>query len=135
MPSTLDPGQAVFLAQKACPACVHSFTLAKHHRKALCNLIVQTFKKLHVAPQGIMASLKEDDEMVQEAALNELTELMSMSSEESLTVLPLEQLVPQLVRLHPCTLLAVTHLCASTATVADAWFLSDLRRHSDAYPP
>ena len=45
-----------------------------------------------------MASLKEDDEMVQEAALNELTELMSMSSEESLTVLPLEQLVPQLVR-------------------------------------
>lgn len=49
-----------------------------------------------------MASLKEGDEMVQEAALNELTELMSMSSEESLTVLPLEQLVPQLVRLH-CT--------------------------------
>ena len=47
--------------------------------------------------QGIMASLKEEDEMVQEAALNELTELMSMSSEESLTVLPLEQLVPQLV--------------------------------------
>ncbi len=52
--------------------------------------------------QGIMASLKEDDEMVQEAALNELTELMSMSSEEALTVLPLEQLVPQLVRQHPC---------------------------------
>ena len=47
--------------------------------------------------QGIMASLKEDDEMVQEAALNELTELMSMSSEEALSVLPLEQLVPQLV--------------------------------------
>ncbi|KAL3152604.1 hypothetical protein ABBQ32_001622 [Trebouxia sp. C0010 RCD-2024] len=46
-----------------------------------------------------MASLKEDDEMVQEAALNELTELMSMSSEESLTVLPLEQLVPQLISL------------------------------------
>lgn len=44
-----------------------------------------------------MASLKEEDEMVQEAALNELTELMSMSSEEALTVLPLEQLVPQLV--------------------------------------
>ena len=44
-----------------------------------------------------MSSLKEEDEMVQEAALNELTELMSMSSEESLTVLPLEQLVPQLV--------------------------------------
>ena len=52
--------------------------------------------------QGIMASLKEDDEMVQEAALNELTELMSMSSEEALTVLPLEQLVPQLVRQPPC---------------------------------
>lgn len=65
-----------------------------------------------------MTSLKEDDEMVQEAALNELTELMSMSSEESLTVLPLEQLVPQLVRLHQCTLLPVTHLCARTATVA-----------------
>ena len=44
-----------------------------------------------------MASLKEDDEIVQEAALNELTELMSMSSEEALSVLPLEQLVPQLV--------------------------------------
>ena len=44
-----------------------------------------------------MASLKEEDEMVQEAALNELTELMSMSSEEALSVLPLEQLVPQLV--------------------------------------
>ncbi len=52
--------------------------------------------------QGIMASLKEDDEMVQEAALNELTELMSMSSEEALTVLPLEQLVPQLVCQPPC---------------------------------
>ncbi|KAL0023887.1 hypothetical protein WJX79_004926 [Trebouxia sp. C0005] len=49
--------------------------------------------------KGIMASLKEDDEMVQEAALNELTELMSMSSEEALTVLPLEQLVPQLISL------------------------------------
>lgn len=48
-----------------------------------------------------MASLKEDDDMVQEAALNELTELMSMSSEEALTVLPLEQLVPQLV-CHRC---------------------------------
>lgn len=48
-----------------------------------------------------MASLKEDDEMVQEAALNELTELMSMSSEEALTVLPLEQLVPQLVSVDP----------------------------------
>lgn len=46
-----------------------------------------------------MASLKEDDEIVQEAALNELTELMSMSSEEALSVLPLEQLVPQLVRI------------------------------------
>ena len=54
-----------------------------------------------------MASLKEDDEMVQEAALNELTELMSMSSEEALTVLPLEQLVPQLVRQPPCSLLTV----------------------------
>ncbi|KAL0044182.1 hypothetical protein WJX82_003026 [Trebouxia sp. C0006] len=49
--------------------------------------------------KSIMASLKEDDEMVQEAALNELTELMSMSSEEALTVLPLEQLVPQLISL------------------------------------
>lgn len=28
--------------------------------------------------QGIMNSLKEDDEIVQEAALNELTELMSI---------------------------------------------------------
>ena len=53
--------------------------------------------------QGIMASLKEEDEMVQEAALNELTELMSMSSEEALTVLPLEQLVPQLVSNSPCS--------------------------------
>jgi hypothetical protein len=52
--------------------------------------------------QGIMNSLKEDDEIVQEAALNELTELMSMSSEEALTVLPLEQLVPQLVCQPPC---------------------------------
>ena len=56
-----------------------------------------------------MASLKEDDELVQEAALNELTELMSMSSEEALTVLPLDQLVPQLVCLHYCTLLAVAY--------------------------
>lgn len=59
-----------------------------------------------------MASLKEDDEMVQEAALNELTELMSMSSEESLTVLPLEQLVPQLV-CH--TLQALLWLCTVNA--------------------
>ena len=60
-----------------------------------------------------MASLKEDDEMVQEAALNELTELMSMSSEEALTVLPLEQLVPQLVCQPPCSLLPVLCLVAA----------------------
>ncbi len=63
-----------------------------------------------------MASLKEDDEMVQEAALNELTELMSMSSEEALTVLPLEQLVPQLVCQPPsvdCLVLGGSTLAAT----------------------
>lgn len=65
-----------------------------------------------------MASLKEDDEMVQEAALNELTELMSMSSEEALTVLPLEQLVPQLVITDPnLSLLDAVHTLLSCRPV------------------
>jgi len=72
------------------------------HQPASCMHVLLHLQVNMSDVQGIMASLKEDDEMVQEAALNELTELMSMSSEEALTVLPLEQLVPQLVRQHPC---------------------------------
>ena len=72
--------------------------------------------RLYMFLQGIMSSLKEEDEMVQEAALNELTELMSMSSEESLTVLPLEQLVPQLVSVSQAFLLNLhSHVIAVDA--------------------
>lgn len=44
---------------------------------------------------------QDDDEMVQLEALSQLNELLSISNEESLSVFPVEQLVPVLV--PPCS--------------------------------
>ena len=41
---------------------------------------------------------QDDDEVVQLEALSQLNELLSISNEESLSVFPVEQLVPVLVR-------------------------------------
>lgn len=48
--------------------------------------------------QGIMAGMKQfDDEGAQLSSLSELCELLSISTEESLTTFPIEQVVPLLV--------------------------------------
>ncbi|KAK9826455.1 hypothetical protein WJX81_000175 [Elliptochloris bilobata] len=50
--------------------------------------------------KGILVQLRQDeDEVAQLEALNQLNELLSISSEESLTIFPVEQLVPVLVHL------------------------------------
>ena len=51
--------------------------------------------------QGILVQLQQDDdEVAQLEALNQLNELLSISSEESLSIFPVEQLVPVLVSPH-----------------------------------
>ena len=55
------------------------------------------------AVQSIMLALREgDDETAQLAALNELCELLAVSSEDALSMFPIDTLVPILVR--PCGL-------------------------------
>ena len=52
--------------------------------------------------QGFLVQLRQDDdEVVQLEALSQLNELLSISNEESLSVFPVEQLVPVLVRIDP----------------------------------
>lgn len=52
------------------------------------------------AVQAIIAQLRQDDDpVVQQEALTQLCELLSVSSEEALSMLPVESLVPILVRL------------------------------------
>ena len=49
--------------------------------------------------QGILVALREeDDESAQLSALNELCEMLSISTEESLQTFPVEQMIPVLVR-------------------------------------
>ncbi len=49
--------------------------------------------------QSIMLALREgDDETAQLAALNELCELLAVSSEDALSMFPIDTLVPVLVR-------------------------------------
>jgi E3 ubiquitin-protein ligase TRIP12 len=49
--------------------------------------------------QGFLVQLRQDDnETAQLDALSQLNELLSISNEESLSVFPVEQLVPVLVR-------------------------------------
>ena len=48
--------------------------------------------------QGLLVQLKQDDdEMSQLDALGQLNELLSISNEESLSMFPLDQLIPTLV--------------------------------------
>lgn len=47
--------------------------------------------------QGILTQLSSDDESVQLDGLNQLNELLAISMEDSLSVFPVEQLVPVLV--------------------------------------
>lgn len=49
--------------------------------------------------KGILAGLRSEDESLQFPALTELCELLSISTEESLTMFPIEQTVPLLVNL------------------------------------
>lgn len=52
--------------------------------------------------QGILSGLKQvDDEAAQLASLSDLCELLSISTEESLTTFPVEQIVPMLVCAQP----------------------------------
>ncbi len=100
--------------------------LAIHHQRTSCYLIQlpllpgrplqwralfarQTCSVLHHAmcvkpspgapAQSIMLALREgDDETAQLAALNELCELLAVSSEDALSMFPIDTLVPVLVR-------------------------------------
>lgn len=47
--------------------------------------------------QSILVQLRQDDEMQQLDGLGQLCELLSVSTEESLSVVPVESLVPVLV--------------------------------------
>lgn len=52
-----------------------------------------------IASQSILAALRQDqDEVAQLEGLGQLCELLSISSEDSLTVFPVETVVPLLVR-------------------------------------
>ena len=53
--------------------------------------------------QGFLVQLRDDDENVQLEALSQLNELLSISNEESLSVFPVEQLVPLLVGTDPAS--------------------------------
>jgi hypothetical protein len=58
--------------------------------------------------QGFLVQLRQDDdEGVQLEALGQLNELLAISNEESLSVFPVEQLVPVLVGRQEALLLAV----------------------------
>ena len=53
---------------------------------------------LYAYLQGLIVQLKqEDDEMSQLDALSQLNELLSISNEESLSMFPLDHLIPTLV--------------------------------------
>ena len=51
---------------------------------------------------------QDDDQAAQLDALSQLNELLSISNEESLSVFPVEQLVPVLVRAMPLCLCAAS---------------------------
>ena len=54
--------------------------------------------RLILALQAIISQLRQDDDpIVQQEALTQLCELLSVSSEEALSMLPVESLVPILV--------------------------------------
>ena len=54
--------------------------------------------------QSIMATLKApEDDMAQLETLGRLCEMLSISSEEQLSVLPVDQLVPVLVSCEGCS--------------------------------
>lgn len=54
--------------------------------------------------QNIINGMKQsDDEGAQLSSLTELCELLSISTEESLTTFPVEQVVPLLVSMHSST--------------------------------
>ena len=68
-------------------------------------------------PQSIMLALREgDDETAQLAALNELCELLAVSSEDALSMFPIDTLVPVLVR--PCRVVTRTRCTYEQRTVA-----------------
>ena len=57
---------------------------------------------LYACLQGLIVQLKqEDDEMSQLDALTQLNELLSISNEESLSMFPLDHLIPTLVSNTP----------------------------------
>ena len=63
-----------------------------------CNILLNGFM------QGLLVQLKQDDdEMSQLDALGQLNELLSISNEESLSMFPLDQLIPTLVGMHALT--------------------------------
>lgn len=88
--------------------CLQAAPPARASRCALASLFTASVPR-HSArfvyraalSQGILVQLQQDDdEVAQLEALNQLNELLSISSEESLSIFPVEQLVPVLVSPH-----------------------------------
>ncbi len=89
-------------------SCLQAAPPARASRCALASLFMASVPR-HSAglvysaalSQGILVQLQQDDdEVAQLEALNQLNELLSISSEESLSIFPVEQLVPVLVSPH-----------------------------------
>ena len=88
------------------PKCGWAFYGALRNAVELLNncacCMCNTLLKRHV--QGLLVQLKqEDDEVSQLDALGQLNELLSISNEESLSMFPLDQLIPTLVGGMPCS--------------------------------
>ena len=66
------------------------------------SLVLQSLMTSTTGLQGLIVQLKqEDDEISQLDALGQLNELLSISNEESLSLFPLDQLIPTLVSATP----------------------------------
>lgn len=73
--------------------------------------------------QNIISGMKQfEDETAQLSALTELCELLSISTEESLTTFPVEQVVPLLVSDTPLCI-TDTSLTNGSLNHSRAWFL------------
>ena len=78
------------------PKCGWAFYEALRNAVELFNELFNVLLKHCV--QALLVQLKqEDDEMSQLDALGQLNELLSISNEESLSMFPLDQLIPTLV--------------------------------------
>jgi len=95
--------------------CSHRLQGLAHHRARCSSFGCHSHSAAHASPlnarvstfgvdsahklQSILVALREaDDETAQLSALHDLCEMLAISTEESLSVFPVDQLIPILVR-------------------------------------